>query len=70
MQKLNQKLNFFQIKVKIFSPFHRVVDEYINTKKTTCDLNFDFLKTLKQHGYWINIKHRSQEKLSIKKASL
>ena len=39
-----------------------------DTMKTTFDLNFDLYQAVKQH---ISIhKHRSQEKLSIKKASL
>jgi len=46
-----------------------VVGDHINTMKTTFDLNFDLYQAVKQHGY-IHINIWSQEKLTIKKASL
>ena len=60
----NHSLDLFNILQKC----HTVVSDYIiNTMKTTFDLNFD----LYQAGYSMDtLKHGSQEKLSIKKASV
>ena len=44
-----------------------VVGDYINTMKTTFDFNFYLNEAVKQHD---THKHRSQKKLSNKKASL
>ena len=40
-----------------------VVGDYINTMKTTVDLNFDLKQTVKQLGCtWIEVKRRYQSK--------
>ena len=44
-----------------------MLGDYINTMKTTFDLNFDLYQAFKQHGY---TKNGNKEKLSIKKAFL
>ena len=44
-----------------------VIGDYINTMKTTLEFNFYFYQSVKHTD---THKHRSQEKLSIKKASV
>ena len=55
---------FNKIYQKFFA-FTIVVRDYINTVKTTLDFNFDLYQAIKQHGYTITLKHKSQEKLQI-----
>ena len=45
-----------------FFSFNTVVDVYNNAMKTTLDLNFDFYKAFKQHGYTYTIHMETKQR--------
>ena len=46
--------------------FSTVVGVYINTMKTTFDLNFDSYETVKQHGYAVRTSIEVQRSCHLK----
>ena len=68
----NTTLNFINNTLQVHfignSSLYTVGGDYINTMKTTFDIYFILYQAVKQH--WYTHKYVSQDKLSIKKASL
>ena len=59
------KGNYFNNE-KSTNMFSTVVGVYINTMKTTFDLNFDSYETVKQHGYAVRTSIEVQRSCHLK----
>ena len=51
MHKICHKLKFAKKHEREIINYDTVVGDYINTKKTNFDYNFDLNQAIKQHGY-------------------